>query len=145
MLNAKTFIMKRFLILLTFLAFAITSCKRDHSLSKKDLEKMTFQGKYLGEGCWSVIQVTKPSIREIGLNPSWTQWGKETNNRIDTLYNNAIGAGIIPKKFRNGALFYFTVSKLDSNIIHTADCAAPKYYFGIKTISFNNPNDKSQQ
>lgn len=143
MLNAKTSTMKRFLILLTFSVLVVTSCKKDHSLRKKALEKMTFQGKYLGEGCWSVIQIIKPSINSTGLDQSGSDWYPLSSNH-DTVYHDVVGAGLIPETYRNGDTFYFTVSKIDSNLIHVDNCDAPKYYFTIKTISFKDSNNNEK-
>lgn len=131
--------MKCSVVSLILVALAIASCKKDHVLSNNSLQDIVFQGKYLGEGCWSVIQVTAPSLKNIGLNAKETQWAQPLSSGHDTIYQNAVGAGMIPDAYRSGNTFYFTVSKLDSNIIHTMDCIVPRYYLNIKSIFFDKP------
>lgn len=136
--------MKRFTVLLILLTFWVSSCKKDNSLRNKPLQDIVFQGKYLGEGCWSVIQVIKPSLTTIEIDPSATQWIGALSSGHDTLYHNTVGAGVIPEMYRNGDTFYFTVSKIDSNLHYLTNCSPTKYVFTIKTISFDESDNKSK-
>ncbi len=123
--------MKRFSILLTFLFLVATSCKKDTSV-----KGIVFKGKYIGKGCWPVIQVIKPSLSSIGLNAKKAIWPKK-NFDDDSLYHNAVGAAI-PDTFTNGKVFYFTVSKVESppDKITDANCLRTSYFFDIKNIAF---------
>ena len=127
--------MKRTILLFLFLAIAATSCKKDPSI-----KNIVFKGKYLGKGCWQVIQVLQPSLSSVGIDRSDTKWVGSLSSAPsyhDTIYFNAVGAGLVPDTFRNKQPFYFTISAIKSNIIHVMDCSIPKYTFVIKDISFS--------
>jgi hypothetical protein len=59
-----------------------------------------------------------------------SKWG----NR-DSIYEYSAGIGSLPDKYKNGNPFYFTVSNIDSNLVHTMNCSIPKYYVAINTYS----------
>ncbi len=97
------------------------------SKSNDNLSKVCYKGKYVGEGCWPVIQIIKP-LDDKFKNSTW---GTST-----VIYNNAVGVGLLPDKYKDGTPFYFTISKIDSNIVHTDNCTVPKY-----SIAINNYTD----
>jgi len=114
----------------------VISCQKNNTLKNKSIQDIVFQGKYLGEGCASVIQVTEPSLKGIGLKPAETRWGMPLENR-DTIYDNAVAAGVIPEAYKDGETFYFTVSRIDTVGFILDYCSTPKFSFVIKSISPN--------
>ncbi len=102
--------------------FFCCSCNK----TQDDINLTCFKGKFIGEGCWPVIQIIEP-IDERFKN---SRWGTST-----TIYDYSVGVGTLPDKYKDGNPFYFTISKIDSNMVHTANCSAPQYYIVINTYS----------
>lgn len=102
--------------------FFVCSCKK----TDEDIASICFEGKFIGNGCWSVIQILSP-LDERFKNSKWI------GNTIQ--YNYAVGIGSLPEKYKNGKSFYFTISKIDSNFIYTTNCNIPKYTIDIKAYS----------
>lgn len=101
------------------------SCSKKENNSNPSL---CFKGKYVGQGCWPVIQILEPLDGRF----KDSSWGTST-----IIYNNTVGVGTLHDRYKDGAPFYFTISKVDSNIVHTANCSVPKYYIVIDTYSDN--------
>ena len=116
--------MKQVMLLLVLLSVGV-SCHKDRSL-----QEVVFKGRYLGTGCWPVIQVISPSITAFDLDPSALKWAEG-----DTVYHNAIGADI-SEQFSTGAAFYFTVDRVKPHGIIPADCISTKYILSVGHIAF---------
>ena len=113
--------MNFFLAILT-LIFVCFGCKKNEINSTATC----FKGKYLGQGCWTVIQIVQPVDG---------RFVKSTWGTVDTMYKYAVGVKGLPDNYKNGKSFYFTISSIDSNLIHTANCTIPQYAIGISTFS----------
>ena len=119
--KVKTKFMK--LLFVTILViFFCCSCNK----TQDDINLTSFKSKFIVERCRPVIQIIEP-IDERFKN---SRWGTST-----TIYDYSVGVGTLPDKYKDSNPFYFTISKIDSNIVHTANCSAPQYYIVINTYS----------
>lgn len=113
---------------LSFMFLAIAICFLNFGCSKQetDLKKTCFKGKYIGEGCWPVIQIIEPLDSKF-KDSKWLY--------KDSIYEHAVGTGPLPDKYKDGKAFYFTINSIDSNQITTANCSIPKYSIGLNSYS----------
>jgi hypothetical protein len=113
--------MKSLLIFL-LLSLLFLSCEK----SKTNAKQTCFKGRYVGTGCWPVIQLLEPLD---GSLPT-ALYGFH-----DTLYEHTFGTGEIPEQYKDGRPFYFTVTDIDSNIIYQTYCTPTKYVVVIGSFS----------
>lgn len=108
----------KFLWLLLLLPLLNISCQKDQPNDKQTC----YMGRYVGEGCWPVVQVLKPLDGSIptGLYGS---------------YEHSVGTGILPEKYKDGKPFYFTINQIDSNSIYLTYCIPTKYLIAISSFS----------
>ncbi len=111
---------------LSFMFLAICFLNFSCSKQENNLAKTCFKGRYVGEGCWSVIQIIEPLDARFNVS-KWVD--------RDSIYEHSVGVGPLPDKYKNGAPFYFTISSIDSNQITTAYCSIPKYSIGLNFYS----------
>jgi len=102
--------------ILTMLLFSLImfSCRK----SQLNLQQTCFKGRYVGEGCWPVIQLLEPVEGSVPT----TSYG---------IYEHAVGTGLLPEKYKDGKPFYFTVHQIDSNKIYQTYCIPTKYLIDI--------------
>jgi hypothetical protein len=95
----------------------------------KDNQKTVFKAKYIGRGCWDVIQILEPYDRRFSES-SWMG-----NN--DSTYTGAVSVGELSEEYRSGEPFYLTIKsvKLVKNIPHRDICSLPKYGIEIDSCS----------
>lgn len=105
------------LVLLTFLVFA---CKKETGTG----QQTCYKGRYVGEGCWPVIQILEPLDESVPT----AQYG---------VYDHSIGIGILPEQFKDGKPFYFTISQVDSNKLYLTYCMPTKYFAVLSNLSFS--------
>ncbi len=108
----------KFLVLLTVLPLLFLSCHK----GKTNTKQTCYKGRFVAEGCWTVIQLLEPLH------------GGLPTSRYD-LYENAFGTGNVPKQYKDGQPFYFTVNRVDSNITYTLHCTPTKYIAEIDSFS----------
>lgn len=113
--------MKLLLLTIVLISF-ISGCNK----TQENIAPTCFKGKYIGNGCWPVIQILEPIDKKL----------KESRWETDTMqYDYAVGTGALPDKYKDSNPFYFTISGIDSNIVHTANCSIPKFTISINTFS----------
>jgi len=110
------------LVVITLLIFFSFSCSK----TQNTIISTCFKGQFIGEGCWPVIQIIEP----IDERFKDSRWGTST-----TIYDYSVEVGTLPDKYKDGKPFYFTISKIDSNMVHTANCSTPQYFIVINTYS----------
>lgn len=110
------------MLAMLILIFVCFGCEKNNT----DSSSICFKGKYLGEGCWTVIQIIEP----IDARFTKSTWGT-----VDTTYKHAVGIRSLPDNYKSGKPFYFTISSIDSNLVHTANCSIPQYTIGINAFS----------
>jgi hypothetical protein len=103
------------LLLITLFVFA---CKKETT----SRQQTCWKGKYIGEGCWPVIQILDPVDESVHT----AQFG---------VYDHTIGTGSLPDRFKDGNPFYFTISKVDSNKIYLTYCLPTKYFVVLNNLS----------
>ena len=109
----------KLLLTLSVLSILLFSCEK----SETNAKPTCFKGRYVGKGCWSVVQLLEePSDMTIPT----ARYGE---------YEHAFGTGDIPEQYKDGRSFYFTVTGIDSNIIYHTDCIPIKYVVGIGSFS----------
>lgn len=108
----------KFLLILLFLSSFLFACTK----SKSDIKQTCYKGRYIDSGCWSVVQLLEPLDERLPTAQYRT-------------YVHAFGTGAIPKQYKNGQPFYFTVIHIDSNVIHTDECIPTKYVVEIGSFS----------
>ena len=106
--------------LLTFLLLSLLtlSCEKDQTNQRETC----YKGRYIGEGCWPVIQLLEPFDGSIPRS----QYG---------VYEQAVSTESLPDKYKDGKPFYFTISKVDSNRIYLTYCIPTKYFITISNLS----------
>jgi hypothetical protein len=105
--------MKPVLIFLLLSVFMF-SCKK----SRVNTQQTCYKGRYVGEGCWPVIQLLEPLYESVPT----AQYGS---------YKHVVGTGVLPERYKNGTVFYFTIQQIDSNKIYLTYCAPTKYFVTI--------------
>src|SRR4051812_1172129 len=103
------------LLSIMLLSLLFVACEKD----KTSAMQSCYKGRFIGEGCWTVIQLLEPSN---GSLPTST-YGN---------YDHTFGTANVPEKYKNGQPFYFTVNKVDSNKIYLTYCLPTKYIFEIE-------------
>jgi len=122
-------LMNRIAILLLLVSMFLFACDKENSGNEQTNENKTcFKGRYVGEGCWPIIQALEPF--DTRFNNS--QW----QNR-DSVYEHCVGTGSLPEKYKDGRPFYFTVDSLLSDPVHTMHCNTATYFAVIKSYSDN--------
>jgi len=102
------------------------------SCSKGEKAEICYQGKYVGKGCWDVIQITpKETLPEASI------WLKPLGGHKYEDIHNAIGVGNLPDSFKDGQPFYFNVAKVREHGVITTECGPTKYIAEIKNVSRN--------
>jgi hypothetical protein len=85
----------KFLVTLTLLLTFLLSCEK----SKTNIKQTCFKGRYVGTGCWAVIQLLEPLD---GSLPT-AQYGFH-----DTLYEHTFGTGEIPKQYKGPPILFYS-------------------------------------
>jgi len=101
------------LLTVLLLAVLVLSCQRSQDTD----QQICYYGRYVGQGCWPVIQLLKP-VEGIPT----TQYGN---------FEHSIGTGLLPEKYMDGKPFYFTINQIDSNKIYPTYCIPTKYILDI--------------
>ena len=116
-------IMKKMFIALLLVCILLSACDKETNNPQTSISNICFKGRYLGKGCWPVIQILEPVFKD-------TRW----QNR-DSIYKNVAGVGVLPEKYKDGKPFYFKISSIDSNMIYLTYCSPTKYLVVINTYS----------
>jgi hypothetical protein len=98
------------------------------SCEKQDSSSPVFKAKYLGKGCWPVIQILEP----LDARFAEQKWYDAVT---DSMYSNCVGAGEVPEKYQNGRPFYFTIRTITQDLPYLTYCSPTKYLIGIEIIS----------
>ncbi len=91
----------------------------------KESHKTVFKAKYIGLGCWDVIQILEPSDERF-RETSWVF--------NDSTYVGAVSVGRLSDEYKTGMPFYLTIKSVVQDIPHTLHCSTPKY--GIEIGSY---------
>lgn len=113
------------ILLFIIATFIFVSCKREVTA-----KQTCYKGRFVAEGCWSVIQVMEP------LNDLPTSGYGE--------YEHTFGTVGLPEQYKNGEPFYFHVNSVDSNKIYMTYCLPTKYVAEISNIS-DHPCDEIEK
>ena len=110
------------ILLFVLLLLFLFSCTKADITTKQTC----FKGRFIAEGCWTVVQLLEPIDESLPTAQYATQ---------DEVYEHTFGTGSLPDKYKNGQPFYFTVNHIDSNIIYETYCLPTKYVASIDSIS----------
>ena len=113
--------------ILIFCSFACSKQQADY-LSTDLVMTRCFKAKFVGDGCWPVIQVLNGT--GFMLNSKWQAMAAGSKQ-----YDSTVTVTSLPDRFKDGHTFYFTVSKVDSDIVHVMNCNTPKYVLEISKFS----------
>lgn len=112
--------MKALLIFLVAVVFLIGfACS-------KESHKIVFKAKYIGKGCWDVIQILEPSDERFSES-SWIT--------KDSTYTGAVSVGELPEVYKSGQPFYLTIKTIVQDIPHPLHCSTPKYGMEVDSCS----------
>lgn len=117
--------MKMLSVLFLLACILFLSCGKDQA----GAEKVCYKGRYVGDGCWSIIQVLEP----FNLPVAGTQWQNK-----DSTYRNVFGTGEIPEKYKDGKPFYFIIDSIAADPFHTMHCNTAGYVAAINSYSDSN-------
>ena len=120
----------RTLALVAICIFCAVSCakQQDEYIATDPVITTCFKGKFVGDGCWPVIQVLNG--KGFMLNSKWQAMTAGARQ-----FDSTVTVTNLPEKYRDGNMFYFTVSRVDSNIVHVMNCNTPKYVLEIVRFS----------
>lgn len=126
--------MKTHYILLA-LAISITSisCSKDKAGTENNYKNICFKGRYIGTGCLEMIQIISPIDLEYIENSKWTLI-KPDYSKIE--FDHVIGAVGLTQEFKTGNPFYFTITKIDHEPVHTQECSSTKYVADLANLSY---------
>jgi hypothetical protein len=108
----------KYLTIVLLITFLIYGCQKEG----RARHTTCYKGRYVGAGCWSVLQLLEPLDGSLPTAP----YG---------VYENTVGTGSLPERFKDGKPFYFTVSQVDSNKIYLTYCMPTKYFITLSTFS----------
>ena len=118
------------LALVGFFVFCSIACSKQHDeyIATDPVMTQCFKAKYVGDGCWPVIQVQNG--KGFMLNSKWQSMDAGSRQ-----YDSTVTVTSLPEQYKDGHTFYFTISKVDSNIVHVMNCNTPKYVLEISRFS----------
>lgn len=90
---------------------------------QKDGRQTIFKGKYIGEGCESVIQF---------LEPVDERFKEVTFIFKDSIYTGCVFAAPVPEKYKTGEPFYFKMKRVTDNLAYPAICSTPSLLYKIE-------------
>jgi hypothetical protein len=108
------------------------SCSKDKASTEDEYKNVCFKGKYVGTGCWDVVQIISPIDQENVENSTWSLT-KPDNSKIT--FDHVIGTGGLPQEYKTGDTFYFNIVKIDREPVHTQECSPTKYVAVLANLS----------